>query len=363
VAVPIHQLIPSLNVRDAVSNHTLRLQRLLRRLGHPSEVYAVWASTSLPAAVHPASAVPADPGSWLLYQHSIGSLAADRYARHRGGRLLNYHNVTPAELFEPWEPDVGGEIDLGRRQLAEFAACTDHAIAVSEYNRGELVELGYRSTGVAPILIDTDELRLTIDPKTAGRLRLVARRRPGSQILAVGRIAPNKGHHQLVPAFAAYRHCFDPGAHLHVVGPISSHRYADAVRHTVDAAGLRRHVTFHGNVSDGALGALYHHADALCMLSDHEGFGVPLLEAMAHDLPIVAFASAGIPGTAGDAAILLPDRRPETVATALHRVVTDERVRNRLISAGRERLEAFSLQRTEAAYAEQIGAALEAARG
>jgi glycosyltransferase involved in cell wall biosynthesis len=122
-------------------------------------------------------------------------------------------------------------------------------------------------------------------------------------------------------------------------------------------------VTFHGNVSDGALGALYHHADALCMLSDHEGFGVPLLEAMAHDLPIVAFASAGIPGTAGDAAILLPDRRPETVATALHRVLTDERVRNRLISAGRERLEAFSLERTEAAYAEQIGAALEAARG
>lgn len=357
MTVAVHQLIPSLTVRDAVSNHTVRLRRLLLDLGHRSVIYAVSVAGRIPAEVRPAADLP-DDGSWVVYQHSIGSPAGEGYARHRGGKLLNYHNITPVELFEPWEPAVGGEIDLGRRQLADFARLTDHAIAVSAFNERELVTLGYPSTGVAPILFDVDELRHEVDPKAAVRLRVTGRRR-GHQVLFVGRVAPNKGHHHLIRAFALYRHCFDPRAHLHLVGPTTSHRYAAAIRRIVAASGLRRAITFHGSVSQGVLGALYAHADVLCGLSDHEGFGVPLLEAMAHDLPVIAYATAGVPGTARDAAVLLPDRRPETVATAIDRVCTDGGLRHRLVEAGRRRLDDFSLSRTRAAYAEQIGAALE----
>jgi L-malate glycosyltransferase len=357
----VHQLIPSLTVRDAVSNHTVRLRQLLTDLGHRSVIYALSVAGRIPAEVRPAADLP-DDGSWVIYQHSIGSPAADRYARHRGGRLLNYHNITPVELFEPWEPAVGGEIDLGRRQLADFARITDHAIAVSGYNERELVSLGYPSTGVAAVLFDVDELRHDVDQRAALRLAVTGRRQ-GHKILFVGRVAPNKGHHHLIRAFAVYRHCFDRRAHLHLVGPVSSHRYAAAVRRMVDTAGLKRSITFHGSVSQGALGALYGHADVLCGLSDHEGFGVPLLEAMSHDLPVIAYAAAGVPGTAGSAAVLLPDRRADTVATALHRVLSDDALRSRLVAAGRERLDHFSLTRTRADYAAQIGAAIERGPG
>lgn len=357
--VAVHQLIPSLSVRDAIGNHALHVRSLLLELGFASELYAESVVGRFGVPVHRTSSVP-DCG-WLIYHHSIGSLVGSRFAAHRGGRILNYHNITPAELFEPWEAGVGAELALGRRQLVEFADRTDHAIADSGFNRDELVDLGYRSTGVVPVLFDADGLRREVDHGVAARLA-ATRHRQGTQVLFVGRVAPNKAQHALVAAFAVYRREFDPRAHLHLVGAVSSHNYHKAVRRQVEVAGLRRAVTFHDSVSDGALGAHYANADVFCCLSDHEGFGVPLLEAMAHDVPVIAQTGSAVPGTVGDAAILLPDRDPLTAAVAIDRVCTDPALRVRMVEAGRRRLEEFSLERSRRRYAEQITAAVEGAR-
>ena len=357
--VAVHQLIPSLSVRDAIGNHALHVRRLMLELGFASELYAESVVGRFGVAIHRTSSVP--DGGWLIYHHSIGSLVASRYAAHRGGRILNYHNITPAALFEPWEAGVAAELELGRRQLVEFADCTDHAIADSGFNRDELVDLGYRSTGVVPVLFDLEGLRRQVDQSVATRLAAI-RRRQGTQVLFVGRVAPNKAQHAVVSAFAVYRQEFDARAHLHLVGAVSSHNYHKAVRRQVELAGLRRAVTFHDSVSDGALGAHYANSDVFCCLSDHEGFGVPLLEAMAHDVPVIAQTGSAVPGTVGEAAILLAGRDPLTAAVAIDRVCSDAGLRARLVEAGRRRLEEFSLDRSRRRYAEQVSAAIGAAR-
>jgi L-malate glycosyltransferase len=164
--------------------------------------------------------------------------------------------------------------------------------------------------------------------------------------LFVGRVAPNKAQHDVVKAFAWYRRVFDAEASLTLVGGVSAGSYWSALERFVDGLGLSGVVRLAGSVSDAELEGLYRSADVFVCLSEHEGFCVPLLEAMAHGVPVVAFGAAAVPETLGDAGLVLASKRPGLVAEAVGRVMRDGGLRARLVGAGRRRLEHFSLART-----------------
>nr|MDP9332102.1 glycosyltransferase [Actinomycetota bacterium] len=183
------------------------------------------------------------------------------------------------------------------------------------------------------------------DPAELGRLS-DARAGGGVDWLFVGRLAPNKAQHDIVKAFAADRHLYDDRARLHLVGASSSHRYETALSDFVEALGLGDAVQIAGPVSAAALTAHYETADVYVIASEHEGFCVPLLEAMHHRVPIVAYSAAAVPETVGDAGLLLDAKDAYTVATAVHRVVTDNELRAQLIEAGIERLREFDIAKS-----------------
>src|SRR5207248_3376126 len=161
-----------------------------------------------------------------------------------------------------------------------------------------------------------------------------------------GRLAPNKAQHDLIKALAAYRRLYDPRARLHLVGTSSSESYRTALVAYADALDLVDAVEFTGSVSDGELAAHYRAADVFVCVSEHEGFCVPLLEAMHHRLPIVAYAAAAVPETLGDGGLLLNSKDPYTVAAAVQRVVSDADLRAQLVAAGTRRLHDFDLDRS-----------------
>jgi glycosyltransferase involved in cell wall biosynthesis len=168
----------------------------------------------------------------------------------------------------------------------------------------------------------------------------------GARWLFVGRVAPNKAQHDVVKAFAWYRRVFDAEASLTLVGGVSAGSYWSALERFVDGLGLSGVVRLAGSVSDVELEGLYRSADVFVCLSEHEGFCVPLLEAMAHGVPVVALGAAAVPETLGDAGLVLGSKRPGLVAEAVGRVMRDAGLRARLVGAGRRRLEHFSLART-----------------
>ena len=140
-AVRVDQVIPSLASRDAIGVHTLhphrgpargrdRLGHLLRQLH--ARRRRPWASRS-------SSSGRASQDRWLLYQSSIGSPVYDILAARTEPKLVNYHNITPAPLLEPWEPNVGYEVRLGRTQLDRLAPESRLAVADSAFNETELV--------------------------------------------------------------------------------------------------------------------------------------------------------------------------------------------------------------------------------
>ncbi|MDQ3758308.1 MAG: glycosyltransferase family 4 protein [Actinomycetota bacterium] len=354
----VHQFLPTYAARDAVGTHVRHAQAVLRQMGLRSEVYAEGRSGVGFRAARDVRSYRGDGSRTLLvYQLSTGSKVADFVLARPEPKVVNYHNITPAELFAPWEPHVGGELAKGRRQLEAFAAAAFAGIAVSRYNEGDLRAAGFSRTDVAPVMVDLDALEKSADPRVLGDLQR-AKRRGGADLLFVGRVAPNKAHHDLIKAFVAYRRVYDPEARLHVVGGASSHAYLTAMKKFAKGLGVQRWVDFAGSVPDGTLAAYYRTADAFVCLSDHEGFCVPLLEAMHNRVPIVAFGAAAVPETVADAGLVLPSKEPALVAAAVHRVVTDEGVRCRLTAAGSERLTAFSLDKTKAAFRRSVEAVL-----
>jgi glycosyltransferase involved in cell wall biosynthesis len=292
----------------------------------------------------------------LVYHMALGSGVADFVAARSETLVVDHHNITPAGYFEVWDPAVVQGIAWGRRQLAMLASRSRLGLADSTYNRAELDDLGYGETAVAPILFNPADLEVGVEAAAVERLRS-----DGTVWLYVSRFAPNKCQHDLVTAFSVYRRVYDPGAVLRLIGRAGPTAYVDAIRGLVRELGLGDSVELLGAVDAPTLGAHYRAADVFVSASEHEGFAVPLLEAMHHDLPVVAYSAGAVPETLASAGLCLPVKDPGTVAAAVHRVVSDGALRGALVDAGRRRLAELSLESARRTMAERLRPVVEEA--
>ncbi len=342
----IDQIVPSFAGRDAIGTHVLHTRQALRDAGYQSDVWAIDTLPEVRGEARPlAELTPARrPGTWWLFHHSIGTPAADIFAGRPEPKVLDYHNITPAGLLDRWAPWVRDEVELGRRQLVELARPCFFALADSSYNEAELTADGYPHTRVVPPLFDLAAFEETADPEVEARLR-ADRRAGGADWLFVGRVAPHKAQHDLIKALAVHRRLHDPEARLHLVGSGMGEDYPRALQRFAQRIGVGDAVRITGMVSAGALAAYYRVADVFVCASEHEGFCVPVVEAMHLGLPVVAHAAAAVPETVGEGGLVLADRSPLALATAAQRVVTDPGLRKVLVEAGRARARYFSLER------------------
>ena len=333
-----HQFHPVIAYGDAVGNDCFELQRMFWASDVRSDLFAWEAKPEVRALVrdwHDLEKLPHD--ALLLIHHSMGNDVISEVAKLPQRKAIVYHNITPAEYFTGLNDHAKRYSALGREQLKELAKVAEFGFADSEFNRKELEAAGVAKTAVVPILYDWEAFDVTPDPAVTRRL---ADER--TSVLVVGQILPQKAVHDVIAGFARYRRA-DPGAHLYLVGSTAmSASYLDRLTEQVRDADLAEHVTFTGSVSTEQLVAYYRGASVLLTLSDHEGFCVPLIEAMRSDLPIVAHDAGAIPETLGDAGILLMDKSPDRVAEALERAVSDVDTREDLKERGRKRLEDFS---------------------
>src|SRR5215213_7048155 len=353
-------LSPSFASADAVSNDALGMFDVLTRHGHDVRLFCEshslrhsWISDL--AKIEKFLKGPADI---LLYHHSRGwQRGLDLIQELRCRRVIKYHNVTPARFFTDFNSSEQEQCEIGRKQLVDLAAAgCDLYLSDSAFNMQELIAVGADASKsfVVPPFHHIDRLsKINADPET------VRKYSDGiANVLSVGRVVPNKSLHHLIEAFAHYRYGCNSNSRLIIVGKGGEgfSPYSKLLHRQVDKLGLREAVVFTGGVSDAELKAYYLVAHALVTVSEHEGFCVPLVEAMSMELPITAYASTAIPETLGDAGIVWADRNPLLIAESIDRVVRDTAVRNALGRRGRRRYEAmFTNEQIEMTFLETLG--------
>jgi glycosyltransferase involved in cell wall biosynthesis len=358
--VRIDQILPDFAAHDAIGNHVLQVRKALRDAGFSSDIYAARIDPRLKSEGRPYLERRREGGAdaeVLLFHQSTDApeMAAWLAIQAEGGTPLvfDYHNITPAAYFARWDPSIAGGLRRARDQLLELAPHASLAMADSAYNAAELVGAGYRNALVSPLLVDLDAFHSEPDSSALRQLRR-RRRSGGHDWLFVGRIAPNKCQHDVVAAFAIYRKLYDPKARLALVGGPSSFRYLRAVQRLAGALDLGESVEFCYNLDFRELLARYATADALVCMSEHEGFCVPILEAMELEVPVVAYRAAAVPETVGRAAVLVDDKDPLTVAGEVAALLGDQSRRLELTQAGRKRAAELSLPVNSARFLDTL---------
>jgi L-malate glycosyltransferase len=269
------------------------------------------------------------------------------------GRVMQYHNVTPAFYFAPYSPSLFRLASLARAELGSLVGRVDLALGVSEFNRAELEAMGFAPTGVLPLAVD---LSRVTNPVRRPALEKILTDDDTINFLFVGRIAPNKkieDHLKLAEHYKRYvdsyyrfifvgKHDAVPGYYASIRAMMAQYRLPD------------ERFVFTGPVPDEDLAVYYRHAAVYISLSEHEGFCAPLLEAMAADVPILAYSAAAVPETLGGSGVQFEPKDMEYAAELLGVLTFDDQLRARILAGQRRRLADFSDARLERAISSVV---------
>jgi glycosyltransferase involved in cell wall biosynthesis len=336
----VNQWVPAAHRGDAIGDSARKMRQLLRRLGHDSELYALTIDDELEGDVRPFADPAARAGHVTIFHYALASPMTEAFASLKGRRVLQYHNVTPPAYFAPYDPGLFRLATLARRELASLVGRVDAALGVSEFNRRELEALGFEPTGVLPLALDLSRVTRPVERPALSKVL-------GDEFvnfLFVGRIAPNKKIEDHIRLAEHYKRYVDAFYRFIFVGKYDAvPRYYSAIRALMSEFRLlNERFVFTGAVSDDELAVYYRHAAVYISLSEHEGFCAPLVEAMAADVPVLAYAAAAVPETLGGAGVQFAPKDLEHAAELAGALAFDDDLRVKVIAGQRERLTHFS---------------------
>ena len=343
----INQWVPAAHRGDAVGDSARRVRDLLRARGFDSNLYALSIDDNLRDDVLPFDHVSSHAGDATILHFAVPSIMSTKLTQLKGRTVIQYHNITPAYFFAPYDSGIFRIAALGREELKTLVGHVDVALGDSEYNRQELATLGFTSTGVMPIIVDTE--RITGSPGEPA-LKETLLGDGLANILFVGRIVPNKKIEDIIRLAEHYKRYVDTDYRFIFVGRTDAvPRYYDTILALIAEYQMPKdRFIFTGTVTESELATYYRSSSAYISLSEHEGFCVPLVEAMSADLPILAFGATAIPETLGGAGICFSPKDLEYAAEMLGLLVYDEAVRSKVIAGQQSRVADFGPARTDA---------------
>ncbi|MDD3605211.1 MAG: glycosyltransferase [Kiritimatiellae bacterium] len=336
----IHQFVAGFSHGDAISNETLMLRDIFRSWGYQSEIFSE-AKRILPELrreAHDAAAFAANCHSddVVLLHLSIGSPVNRIFAELPCKKAILYHNITPPEFLQGIQEQIASHLARGREEMKMLAGKAQVVMADSRFNAEELESMGYGKAEVLPLVLDLDKLKARPHRPTVRKYAdgLV-------NVIFVGRCVPNKRIEDVLRAFYYFQKYVEPHSRLIHAGSFAGTEQYHALLLTQARDMGLRNMDLVGSVPQDELNAVYSVASMFLCMSEHEGFCIPLIESMVHDVPVIAFAAAAVPETMDGAGILIREKRFDVIAEMMGRVLRDEALRRAVIEGQRQRLQRY----------------------
>lgn len=349
----IIQVMPTVSFGDAVSNDARAIARVIEEMGYDTAIYAENIDQRIKdRGIYKLSKLPkiADDDI-VIFNHSTGTDLCYKIPEINGRKMMIYHNITPPHFFGTYSSTARALTEYGYDGTKYLSDRIDYVMADSSYNASDLVSMGYKcDMYVRPILIPFNDYEKEPDSEIISRYSDDGY----TNIVFVGRIAPNKKQEDLIKAFAYYKKNVNPKSRLILVGNDGGmERYSACLKKYAEAL-MVDDVIFTGHISFKAILAYYRIADVFLCMSEHEGFCVPLVEAMFFNVPIIAYASSAIPDTLGGSGILIKDKDPVFVSMLIDRLVNDKALREHVIDGQKRRLGDFAYETVREQFIEGL---------
>lgn len=331
----IHQLLSGFADGDAISHCAVTLQEAIRSWGLASEIYVVdgRVAPAMQSLCRPLSDYRGSPQDVAIHHYSIGSPAVATYLQTPARRVMIYHNITPPEYFDGFDDRVSAQLREALGQLPEVVSKSHGCWADSAFNAIDLTKAGCAEPRVFPLVFSSKPLDAPEDCRVMDKFRVKL-----TNILYVGRIAPNKRVETLIEAFYWYHKNLNPFSRLIIIGSDRScPAYFDMLRMQVGDYDLAN-VCFEGFASPEGLPSYYRLADLFVSTSEHEGYCLPLLEAMHLGVPVLAHNIGGMPEAMGGGGVLYQGLKPAELAYLMHRMIDDQALRREVLASQEKRL-------------------------
>lgn len=353
----IHQFLASFRSADAISNEALVIRKLLRSWGYESEIFAE-TQIAAPGAkagirdLRNSGDISRDDA--VLLHLSSGSRANKVFKALECRKALLYHNITPPEFFHGLQEQAAMAMRRGREQIPQLAGSAEVVLADSRFNADELLAAGYEGVEVMPLLLDFDRIAAQPDRRVLSRFddgRI--------NIVFVGRCAPNKCIEDAVSTLYYIRNYVEPEARfIHAGSSLGMEQYHALLMTRVRNLGLAG-VELLGGVTQEELSACYRAGTVFLCMSEHEGFCIPLLEAMAHDLPIVAYDAGAVGETLAGSGVLFHEKRFDALAEMICELARNDDLRMSVVAAQRRRLAEYRSRDLESELRSHLAPLLE----
>ncbi len=335
----IDQLLAGYADGDAISHMAVCLRDVFRAWGHPSDIFADpdKVSPALRPDSRPLTDYRPGPKDICFHHYGIASSAADVFLSSDSLKVLVYHNITPAAYFKGYDDHLTAQLKLARARLPDVVRQAHAVWTVSKFNADELAQTGASDVKILPLIFDPQPLN--IEPEPLIMQKFTHSRHSLKNILFVGRIAPNKRVENLIQAFAWYHKTINPFSRLLIVGSNrSTPRYYTMLRMLAGDLDVPN-VCFEGFASPAGLAAYYRVADLYVCPSEHEGYCLPLVEAMHSGVPVLANNTGGMPEALDGAGVLYNHLSAVELAVLLHKFLTDTSLRQKVLNSQRERMQ------------------------
>ena len=314
----IAQVLDYYNSGNAVANIALNFYKFTKRLNVQSNIVARLIDKK-DEYIEPLDILrDLSDEDVIMYHLCIGTPLNNEVCLYKGIKVLVYHNITPPDLLVDFDEPIAEACNDGLLELKDNLSFFDYSICDSEFNKSDLVNLGFDESKifVIPPLISSSDFKK--EPSS----HILKKYNDGkTNFLFVGRLSPHKKQDDLIKFFSYYKKKFNQNSRLILAGN-GSQKYIDYLENliselSVDDVVLTRQIPF------ADLLAYYKTADFFVCMSEHEGYGMPLIEAMHFNIPVIAYNSSAISDTLRGGGVLLNSKEPEFVSKVIENLRTD----------------------------------------